>query len=153
MLPTRFDFYSISKPGNNTGYRFYVLAVPVGSSHYEIYASMPRNWSNYSYGWKQNTCYVHKLQITRSNIGPFLYCLRHNVVPVSRYRFTKFIPTRHSSARPPFSSIKDYCTNVARFAITRISRAEYRSLHERYRTRGIAISQVKFIFVTAELSA
>ncbi|KYQ48856.1 hypothetical protein ALC60_11908 [Trachymyrmex zeteki] len=43
----------------------------VSLNYYGIYASMLCNWSNYRRGWKQNTCYVHKLQITYSNIGSF----------------------------------------------------------------------------------
>ncbi|KYN00432.1 hypothetical protein ALC62_08736 [Cyphomyrmex costatus] len=59
------------------------LRCSVSLNYYGIYASMLCNWSNYRRGWKQNTCYVRKLQITCSNIGSFLYLLRHRIVPVS----------------------------------------------------------------------
>ncbi|KYN21417.1 hypothetical protein ALC57_06191 [Trachymyrmex cornetzi] len=66
------------------------LRCSVSLNYYGIYASMLCNWSNYRHGWKQSTCYVHKLQITYSNIGSFLYRLRHRIVLISWYRYTLF---------------------------------------------------------------
>lgn len=119
---------------------------------------MPCNWSSYSRAWKRNTCY----NITKVTNYTFKY--RENVlrvspshsatriVPVSRYRFTKFIPCTSDllqlrRTHRTIGATKGYCIAaaiIAHLAIMQISRAlRDIAMHAR---RASAFPRVKIHF-------